>query len=88
MLLLTFSAALNDLQEAIKLSNSKGSTGCRAHCQFGLIKRKQKQDNEAREHFEIAAKLGSKFSKNQLIEMNPYAALCNQMLREMLGKLN
>lgn len=37
--------------------------------------------------FEAAAKLGSEFAKAQLVQMNPYAALCNRMLRDVMGKL-
>ena len=37
--------------------------------------------------FKIAAKLGSRFAQKQVVSMNPYAALCNQMLSEAFGKL-
>ena len=37
--------------------------------------------------FKIAAKLGSRFGQKQVVSMNPYAALCNQMLSEAFGKL-
>lgn len=37
--------------------------------------------------FKSAASLGSDFAKSQVIAMNPYAALCNQMLGEMINKL-
>lgn len=37
--------------------------------------------------FKIAASLGGQFAKRQVIAMNPYAALCNQMLAEVITKL-
>lgn len=41
----------------------------------------------ARDDFARAADLGSKFAKSQLVELNPYAALCNQMLRKVMSDL-
>ncbi|XP_065075655.1 tetratricopeptide repeat protein 36 homolog [Ochlerotatus camptorhynchus] len=77
-------AALEDIEQALKLSNRSGRTGCRALCQRGVLRRKNKDTDGAREDFEAAAKLGSQFARTQLIELNPYAALCNQMLREVM----
>ena len=37
--------------------------------------------------FEKAALLGSSFARNQLVAMNPYAAMCNKMLADVIGKL-
>ncbi|KFB47261.1 AGAP010928-PA-like protein [Anopheles sinensis] len=76
--------ALQDIEEALKLSNGSGRTGCRALCQRGILKRKSNDVDGARQDFEQAAKLGSKFARTQLIELNPFAALCNQMLREVM----
>jgi len=39
------------------------------------------------EDFKSAAKLGGQFAKQQVIAMNPYAALCNQMLSEVMHKV-
>lgn len=61
-----FSAALSDFEEALKLSNKTGRTGCRAFCQRGLLKRKNKDDAGAREDFNEAAKLGSQFARKQV----------------------
>ncbi|XP_050080959.1 tetratricopeptide repeat protein 36 homolog [Anopheles maculipalpis] len=76
--------ALKDIEQALALSNNAGRTGCRALCQRGILKRKNNNIDGAREDFEVAAKLGSKFARTQLIELNPFAALCNQMLREVM----
>ncbi|KAG4074987.1 hypothetical protein HA402_014566 [Bradysia odoriphaga] len=78
--------ALADLNKALELA-SPGRTKCQALCQRGLLFRKQEKLDEAKLDFTEAVKLGSKFAKSQLIEINPYAALCNQMLREAFDKL-
>lgn len=44
-------------------------------------------DDGAREDLKKAAHLGGQFAKELLVSMNPYAALCNQMLTEVIGKL-
>lgn len=43
-------------------------------------------DNEAAfKDFECAAKLGCLESKRMAVRCNPYAAMCNQMLQEIIG---
>ncbi|XP_049778970.1 tetratricopeptide repeat protein 36 [Schistocerca gregaria] len=81
------SEAVADLNLAIQLSNGRGKSGCQALCQRGIIHRKEGNDDLAKEDFKAAANLGSKFAKHQLVEMNPYAALCNQMLHDVMKKL-
>lgn len=44
-------------------------------------------DEEALSDFEAAASMGSEFAKEQVIAMNPYAALCNQMMSDMVKKI-
>ncbi|KAJ6647900.1 Tetratricopeptide repeat protein 36 like [Pseudolycoriella hygida] len=78
--------ALSNLNKALELAPA-GRTKCQALCQRGLLFRKQEKINDAKLDFTEAAKLGSKFARSQLIEINPYAALCNQMLREAFDKL-
>jgi len=60
---------------------------CQAHCQRGLIHLKEGRSEDAKYDFETAAKLGSQFAKAQLVQMNPYAALCNKMLRGVFDRL-
>uniref|UniRef100_A0A336LUL5 CSON001182 protein n=1 Tax=Culicoides sonorensis TaxID=179676 RepID=A0A336LUL5_CULSO len=81
-------AAMEDLNKALKLCKSSGRTGCRALCQRGVLKRFKEDIEGAREDFELAAKLGSQFARAQLVELNPYSAMCNQMLRQVMDKLN
>ncbi|XP_010007104.1 PREDICTED: tetratricopeptide repeat protein 36 [Chaetura pelagica] len=79
--------ALRDLDMAIRLSRGRGRAACQSLVQRGLIHRLQEREEEARQDFERAARLGSTFARRQLVLLNPYAALCNQMLCEMLGRL-
>ncbi|XP_075630856.1 tetratricopeptide repeat protein 36 isoform X2 [Balearica regulorum gibbericeps] len=79
--------ALRDLEAAIRLSRGCGRAACQSFVQRGLIHRLQAREEDARRDFERAARLGSAFARQQLVLLNPYSALCNQMLCEMLGQL-
>lgn len=79
--------ALEDLNNAINLGQTNRHAASQALCQRGLIYRLRGQDQEALADFKEAAGLGSQFAKNQLVQMNPYAALCNRMLGQMFAKL-
>ncbi|CAH0384951.1 unnamed protein product [Bemisia tabaci] len=78
------SAAMQDLRTAIDLSKGTGRAGCQAFCQRGILYLCQGKDSLAKQDFESAAKLGSQFAKTQLVQMNPYAAMCNQMLHQIV----
>ena len=41
------------------------------------------RDDDALTDFKAAASEGSGFAKTMLVEMNPYAAMCNAMLRNV-----
>ncbi|XP_054651284.1 tetratricopeptide repeat protein 36 [Dunckerocampus dactyliophorus] len=79
--------ALEDLDSAISLSGGRGRTACQALVQRGLLRRLARQDDEARADFQKAAALGSEFARQQAVMLNPYAALCNKMLSEVIDKL-
>ncbi|XP_013791401.1 tetratricopeptide repeat protein 36-like, partial [Limulus polyphemus] len=79
--------AISDLNNAINLSEGKGKAACQAYCQRALIHCLHKDDERALEDFKIAAALGSEFAKAQVVRMNPYAALCNQMLSKVIDNL-
>lgn len=79
--------ALKDLDRAVALSGAAGWTGCQALVQRGLLRRLACQNDQARQDFEKAAALGSEFARQQAVQLNPYAALCNQMLSEVIDKL-
>ncbi|RZC33296.1 tetratricopeptide repeat protein 36 -like [Asbolus verrucosus] len=83
-----FTEAFDDLTKAIELARDlQKKTLSQAHCQRGLLHRRASRLESAREDFEIAAQLGNRFAKSQLVELNPYAALCNQMLRKVMDSL-
>ena len=42
---------------------------------------------DAVKDWEAAAKLGSMFAKNRLVQLNPYAAWCNKMLHDVFKRL-
>lgn len=81
--------AFRDLTKAIELSgDTYKKTRCKALCQRGILFRKNDLLEEAKVDFNGAAKLGSKFAKSQLVEMNPYAAMCNQVLKRIMDETN
>ncbi|XP_072283461.1 forkhead box protein R1 isoform X1 [Pyxicephalus adspersus] len=79
--------ALEDLNRALELSGGKGVAGRQALVQRGLILRLKGNEEAAKNDFLLAANQGSEFAKQQLVVLNPYAALCNRMLRDMIQKL-
>ncbi|XP_034110104.2 tetratricopeptide repeat protein 36 homolog [Drosophila albomicans] len=80
--------ALEDLNRALTLASEQQlRTKCHAYCQRGVLHRKLENLDAARTDFEAAAQLGSKFAREQLVEINPFAALCNQMLRQAYDQL-
>ncbi|XP_017320808.3 tetratricopeptide repeat protein 36 [Ictalurus punctatus] len=80
-------SAIEDLDQAILLSKGTGHTACQALVQRGLLLRLAHRDEDARADFERAAALGSKFARQQAVILNPYAALCNHMLSEVINNL-
>jgi len=76
-------AALEDVEKAIRLSGGVGKVAASALCQRALLQRKEGHDDAALSDFSAAAKLGSGFAQSMLVEMNPYAAMCNAMLRNV-----
>ena len=80
-------SALKDLDTAIQLSKGKGKAGSNALCQRGVLLRKEGRDDDAMEDFKTAAKNGSGFAKAMVVEMNPYAAMCNAMLKNVFTAL-
>ncbi|KAM6172807.1 tetratricopeptide repeat protein 36 isoform 1-T1 [Erethizon dorsatum] len=79
--------ALEDLEHAVVLSGGRGRAARQGFVQRGLLARLQGRDDDARRDFERAARLGSPFARRQLVLLNPYAALCNRILADMMGQL-
>lgn len=85
---LIYSVALVDLTRSIELSGATfPRTSCRAYCQRGIIKKKIGDVEGAREDFNESAKLGSKFARHQIADLNPYAQLCSQMVSKLLSDM-
>merc|ERR1711862_232144 len=74
-------SALNDIESALTKSGGRGRAAKQAFVQRGLIHRRNGNDEQAKKDFEKASDLGSEFAKVVLVEMNPFAALCNKMLK-------
>jgi len=79
--------AMNDLHEAIRLSNGEGKAATQALCQRAMLYQISHRNEDAKSDWTQAANLGCQFAKNQLAQMNPYAALCNKMLYEAFSSL-
>lgn len=79
-------SAINDLNKAIEMSHGKGLAASQAYMQRGLMSKQSNDTENALEDFRKASKLGNVFAKQLLLEMNPYAALCNKMLSEVFAK--
>ena len=71
---------MDNLNKAIQLSQGRGKAACQAFCQRAMLHYYFENEELAFKDWENASHLGSAFAKNQLIQQNPYAALCNKML--------
>ncbi|CAK8682292.1 tetratricopeptide repeat protein 36-like [Clavelina lepadiformis] len=79
--------ALEDLNRAILLGNNRGKVVGLAFAQRSIIMKLKGDDEESTKDLKRAAELGNKFAKQELVQRNPYAALCNQMLSQVIGEL-
>ena len=79
--------AMDDLNKAIDLSDGKGRAGVNARCQRALLFLLKGCEEEGNRDLQAAAEEGHDFAKSMLVRINPYSALCNQMLTEMMRKL-
>ncbi|XP_050414251.1 tetratricopeptide repeat protein 36 homolog [Patella vulgata] len=79
--------ALLDLSKAIQLSNGIGKPAKQAFTQRALLRKLAGNDEDALEDFKKAAQLGNEFAKQQIVAANPYAAMCNAMLGEVIHKI-
>ena len=53
----------------------------------GLLNRLEERPSAAMSDFKASAALGSEFAKSLLVQMNPYAAMCNKMLKSVFTAL-
>lgn len=77
-----------DLDRAIDLTRGQGNVGSNALCQRALINYLNGQNEEALEDLKSAAEQGHPLASKLLVQLNPYAALCNQMLSQMIAQLS
>lgn len=77
---------MDDLNEAVKMTEGRGKIAGKAQCQRALLHRLAGNNDLAKQDFEFAAKNGSTFARTQLVHLNPYAAMCNAMLRDLNSK--
>ena len=54
---------------------------------FWLLYIQEGRDDDALTDFKAAAAEGSGFAKSMLVEMNPYAAMCNAMLKNVFTSM-
>ena len=82
-------AALRDLDKAISLSEKYEDFKVlsQASTQKGMILRLNGKDEEALACFKVAASHGNAFAKQQIVCLNPYAAMCNKMLNDLFQKI-
>lgn len=52
-----------------------------------LLLRRDGQEDDALRLFERAAGLGSEYAKSMMVQLNPYAAMCNKMLKNIFRAL-
>ena len=79
--------ALADLNASIEYAHTDRLTLRQSLTQRGMLHRKQGRDDEARADFTMGARLGSGVCREQLVVMNPYAAMCNAMLARAMTEL-
>eukprot|EP00056_Hartaetosiga_gracilis_P009854 m.143536 g.143536 ORF g.143536 m.143536 type:complete len:227 (+) comp13207_c0_seq10:2331-3011(+) len=80
-------AALKDVDFAIQNCRLSRGVAQRVFAQRGALKRLCHDDEGARLDFEMAGKYGNAWAKQQAVLLNPYAAMCNQMLTQALNKM-
>ena len=80
--------AMHDLNTAISLKQDNCAGRVNALCQRALLHQLKGAEQEAMADLKEAAAAGHQFAKRALVNMNPYSALCNQMLAQMIQKLS
>jgi tetratricopeptide (TPR) repeat protein len=79
--------AMADLNQAIQHCDIPRKVASQAYAQRGVLYRVQGNDEAARSDFEKAASYGNAWAKRMAVKLNPYAALCNQMLAQAMKEL-
>ncbi|EDQ90086.1 uncharacterized protein MONBRDRAFT_20636 [Monosiga brevicollis MX1] len=80
-------AAWKDLDMAINHCPLPREVASQAYAQRGVLNRVRGNDDAARADFEKAAGFGNQWARRMAVKLNPYAALCNQMLTQAMKEL-
>ena len=81
-------SALEDLDKAIQLGKDRGAAAAaQAYTQRALIHSLNGNEDKALKDFTKAAELGNAFARSVVVQMNPYAAMCNRMLADAINQL-
>ncbi|PFX19095.1 Tetratricopeptide repeat protein 36 [Stylophora pistillata] len=80
-------SALEDLDKAIQQRKDRGVVASQAYTQRALIHRLNCNEDKALEDFTKAANLSNAFARSMVVQMNPYAAMCNRMLADAINQL-
>eukprot|EP01147_Barroeca_monosierra_P008682 gene8682-1074_t len=81
-------SAMKDLNRAIEECPLTTRVAQQAYAQRAILKRLSDDTDGARKDFEMAGKYGNVWARHEAVKLNPYAALCNQMLRQAVNKLS
>ncbi|KAJ1973606.1 hypothetical protein H4R35_004030 [Dimargaris xerosporica] len=82
-----FALALQDLDKAIVYANGDANVLRQAYTQRGIIKKTQGDNDGAYADFEQGGQYGNPLAKEVAVMENPYAKLCNAMMKETLKRL-
>jgi tetratricopeptide (TPR) repeat protein len=82
-----YQSAMKDLNQSIEYSGRHDINTCKqSYIQRGMLNQLMGDSHSALYDFQIAAKLGSTFARRESVRLNPYSALCNQYLTDMLNQ--
>ncbi|KAJ1650599.1 hypothetical protein IWQ61_008641 [Dispira simplex] len=79
--------AFADLAQAIRYSRGDSTVLKQAYSQRGIIRKAQGDSEGAFADLELGGKYGNPLAKEAAVYENPYAKLCNAIMKESLGKL-
>lgn len=79
--------ALSDVEAGLAQTPSDRHTLSQLYIQRGMLRRLKNDEDGALADMAFAGKLGSVLAKQEAVRLNPYAALCNQMLSQAFKDL-
>lgn len=73
--------------QLLRLAPVRRRVATQSLSQLAVLFRLEEDDARALRCFKVAAALGGAFAKSMVVALNPYAALCGDMLTEAIGRL-